>query len=114
MENFTHVRGDTLAFGLQIEGCTQDLDSAFFSVKKDLDDTEYILQIQLGDGISKAGSDDNGVYYRVHVPPDLTEDLEPGRYYYDVEIGINGDYFTVLRGILTVLRDVTRRDVDYV
>lgn len=113
MENFIHVRGDTLAFGIQIEGCTQDLDSAFFSVKKDLDDTEYIFQVQLGDGISKAGSDTGSVYYTVRVAPELTETLEPGRYYYDVEVGINGDYFTVLRGILTILQDVTRRDSDY-
>lgn len=113
MENFIHVRGDTLAFGIQIEGCTQDLDTAFFSVKKDLDDTEYILQVQLGDGITKVGSDTGSVLYSVRVAPELTDSLEPGRYYYDVEIGLNGDYFTILRGILTILQDVTRRDSDY-
>jgi hypothetical protein len=114
MENITHIRGDTLAIGIQIEGYTQDLESAYFSVKKDLDGSEYILQVQLGDGITKAGTDDKGVYYHIRVAPELTEDLEPGRYYYDVEIGLNSDRFTVLRGILTILPDVTRRDANYV
>lgn len=113
MENFTHVRGDTLAFGIEIIGCSQDLDSVILSVKKDLDDSDYVLQIQLGDGISKANAAGADLYYTVRVAPELTETLEPGRYYYDVEIGINGDYCTILRGILTIVQDVTRRDSAY-
>lgn len=112
MENMTHIRGDTLAFGIEIEGCTQDLDSAFFSVKKDLEDEDYILRVQLGDGITKVGTSEAAIYYRVRVAPELTENIAPGSYHYDLEIGLNGDIFTVLRGVLTILRDVTRRDAD--
>ena len=98
----TVVRGDTLAFGMEIEGLDQDLETAFFSCKRNHDEPP-VFQKSLGDGISKVGEGE----YVVRVAPRDTETLEPGKYYYDLEIGANGDVFTILKGIFEIERDVT-------
>lgn len=110
MEHIKMVRGDTLAFGVEIEGNTQELDTAFFSVKQNKDDTDYFFQKSLDDGISLVSTGENSITYRVRVAPENTENMEPGNYYYDLEIGLNDDIFTVLSGILTIEHDVTRRE----
>ena len=109
-QNLSMVRGDTLAFGIEIEGNTQDLDSAFFSVKQDIDSDQYLFRKSLGYGITKVGIGDNFIQYRVRVAPEDTENIEDGNYYYDLEIGLNGDIFTVLRGVLTILKAVERKE----
>lgn len=37
----------------------------------------------------------------------ITESVEPGLYYYDLQIGINGDVFSILIGSLKIHSDVT-------
>ena len=106
--NLSMVRGDTLTFGVELEDengelFTQDLETAFFTCKKSFDSDEAIFQKDLTFGISKV---DTGKYV-VRVAPADTEHIEAGKYYYDFEIGINSDIFTVLKGVLTVENDVT-------
>ena len=45
--------------------------------------------------------------YRVRVAPIDTKTIEPGEYFYDMQIGINQDVYTILRGVLKVENDVT-------
>lgn len=115
-ENITLVRGDTLAFGLELYLAAeeneqdqtlldQDLDSCYFTVRKDYDNTENVFQKSLGDGIEKVSQ---GVY-RVRIAPEDTSELEVGVYYYDCEIGINDDIFTILRGSFNLVWDITRQ-----
>lgn len=99
------TRGDTLSFGVEIEGLDQDLDTAFLTCKRNHAESA-VFQKSLGDGITKR---ETGVYV-VRVAPEDTEDLEPGKYYYDLQLGVNGDIFTVLKGVLELERDVTRGD----
>lgn len=101
--NINVVKGDTLSFGIEIEGLTQDLDTAYFSCKRTLDADEFVFQKSLGDGITK----DSDGKYLVRIAPEDTAELDTGEYYYDVQIGLNGDIFTVLRGIFDILYDVT-------
>ena len=103
MENLTMVRGDTLAFGFELDGVTT-ANAVYFSVKKTLFDTEYILQKTIGNGIVKI---EDGKY-SVRVAPSDTHDLEVGTYYYDLQIDVNGDVFTVLYGTLEIIADITR------
>ena len=106
-KNIKMVRGDTLSFGIEYafdDHSHQDLETCYFSCKKSEDDTEYVFQKSLSDGISKVS---NGKY-RVRVAPEDTEDVEAGNYYYDLEFGLNGDIFTIIKGILTIENDVTR------
>ena len=100
------VRGDTLAFGIEIEGMEQDLDSAYFSIKSSLSSNDYIVQKSLNDGISKISTE----LYTVRLAPSDTQNLEAGQYYYDLQIGVNSDIFTVLRGVINIEADVTRED----
>lgn len=95
------VRGDTLSFGLIFDGLDQDLDSAFFTVKKDEDG--FIFQKKLGSGITKQS---DGKYV-VRVEPADTRNLEPDYYSFDTEISANGDVFTIMKGILILEQDIT-------
>lgn len=101
-KNINMFRGDTLSFGMEIEGLNQDLDSAYFTVKANYAD-EPLVQKSLGDGITKV---ETGVY-RIRVAPEDTADVAAGKYFYDFEIGANGDVFTILNGILEIEQDVT-------
>lgn len=104
-ENYiTMVRGDTLSFGLYIDGLEgQDLDSAYLTCKSNRSDDVNIFQKALGAGISKY---DDGKYI-VRVAPEDTKSVEAGKYFYDLEIGLNSDKFTVLHGVLEICQDVT-------
>lgn len=102
-KNLNMVRGDTLAFGVEIENLNQDLDTCYFSCKKDADDNDYIFQKSLEDGIEKV---ETGVY-RIRVAPSDTRLVEVGNYYYDLQIGVNDDIYTVLRGVLKIEREIT-------
>lgn len=101
--NLTMIRGDTAAFGVVYDGTTQDLDSAYFTIKKDWSDISPIVQKSIGDGIAKADTS----AYIVRVAPDDTEVLEPGFYVYDLQLSLNNDVFTFLRGTLQIKADAT-------
>lgn len=106
--NMSMVRGDTLTFGVELKDengalFTQDLDTAYFTCKSSYDAEETIFQKDLTFGISKVAPGQ----YVVRVAPTDTEGIEAGKYYYDFEIGVNSDKFTVLKGILDIENDVT-------
>lgn len=102
------VRGDTLSFCLQLydeEGAPfgQDLERASFTCKSNRSDKRYLFQKSLSDGVSKVGQGS----YAVRVAPSDTANAKPGKYFYDFEIGCNGDVFTVMRGVLEIMQDVS-------
>ena len=100
--NITMIRGDTLSFGLEIEGLEQDLDTAYFTVKTSLSSDENVVRKSLGDGITKA---ETGKYV-IRMAPADTASLDAGEYYYSFEVGVNGDVFTLLIGTLDIIYDV--------
>ena len=102
------VRGDTLAFGVQVmddegEAFEQDLEQARFTCKSNRSDNRYLFKKSLSDGVSKVGQG----AYSVRVAPSDTANAKPGKYFYDFEIGCNGDVFTVMRGVIEIMQDVT-------
>lgn len=101
--NMEMIRGDTLAFGFELDGVTE-INGAYFSVKKTKNDDSYVFQKSLDNGIEEV---ENGKY-SVRVAPADTHDLEVGKYYYDLQISVNGDIFTVLYGALQIETDITR------
>ena len=102
--NITMVKGDTLSFGLDIDGLDgQDLDSAFFTCKDVPTSDSNIFKKSLGNGITKVSAGK----YAVRVAPADTANVDAGMYYYDCRIGINGDVFTILHGVLELLQNVT-------
>ena len=70
--NLEMTRGDTKAFAVEIEGLDQDLESAFLSCKVSSEDTEYVFQKSLEDGISKVETGK----YRVRIAPEDTENVD--------------------------------------
>lgn len=103
-KNLKMVRGDTLSFGIEIEGLGQDLDTCYFSCKRNPEDENYIFQKSLNSGISKVSTGK----YRVRVAPSDTSNVEVGSYYYDLQIGLNDDVFTIIKGILKIEREISR------
>ena len=102
--NIDMTRGDTLSFGMEFTDLDQDLDTAFFSVKQNIEDDEYLFQKSIGDGITKISTGK----YAVRVAPGDTYNLPLGQYYYDLEISVNDDVLTIIKGILDLGFDVTR------
>lgn len=105
-EYITMTRGDTLSFGMEIKddsGSGVDLDTAYMTCKKSFTDETNIFKKSLEEGITKVGDGQ----YAVRVAPEDTKDVAVGKYFYDLEIGVNGDVFTVKKGVLELEADVT-------
>ena len=102
------IRGDTLSFGIQImednEGTplSQDLDFAHFVCRSNNGLNQYIFDKTLSDGITKANQGE----YIVRVAPEDTKYEKVGKYFYELEIGLNGDVYTVMQGLLELQQDV--------
>lgn len=101
--NMRMTKGDTLAFGIVIENADVELETAYFSCKANPNYSAYVFQKSLGDGITKV---DDG-QYTVRVAPENTANVDAGKYYYDLQIGANGDIFTVLKGCLYIEEGIT-------
>ena len=105
-EYITMTRGDTLSFGIEIDdqnGEALDIDDAYFTCKQNYTDDENVFQKSIGDGITRA---DAGQYI-VRIAPEDTESIEAGKYFYDMQVGMNGDVFTIMKGVLEIELDVT-------
>lgn len=96
------VKGDTESFGFELEG-VENLDAAYFSCKRNSQDENYLFQKSLNNGITKRAENQ----YVVRITPDNTALLEPGQYWYDLEISKNDDIFTIFRGVLDLLPEIT-------
>lgn len=102
MFNIKMVKGDTESFGFEIEG-VENLDAAYFSCKRNSQDENYLFQKSLNSGITQRVENQ----YVVRIDPADTALLDPGQYWYDLEISKNGDIFTIFRGVLELLPEIT-------
>lgn len=102
-ENIIMIRGDTVAFGMEIDGLNEDLDFCYFTCKENYTDAENLFQKSLGDGIEKIETGK----YSIRIAPEDTKDAEAGMYFYDLTLGVNGDVFTVKNGVFCIKWDVT-------
>lgn len=100
--NIKMVKGDTESFGFELEGL-ENLDAAYFSCKRNSQDENYLFQKFLNSGITQKTENQ----YVVRIEPDDTALLEPGQYWYDLEISKNDDVFTIFRGVLELLPEIT-------
>lgn len=100
VRNIKFTRGDTYGFNMEIDA---ELEMAKLTCRASKEKTSKLLfQKTLADGITKV--DD---IYVIRIAPEDTEDLAVGSYYYDLEIGINGDIYTPLKGKLTLTWEVS-------
>ena len=107
--NLEMIRGDTLSFAVEIEfdDKPQELEKAFFTCKKNLDDDDVVFQKALEDGITFRKQERNKMYYVVRIAPEDTKDIEAGHYFYDMQIELNSDVFTILIGALKIRNGIT-------
>lgn len=107
--NLEIIKGDTLSFAVEIEfdEKPQELEKAFFTCKRNLDDGDVVFQKTIEDGISFRKQERNKMYYVVRIAPEDTKDIESGHYFYDMQIELNSDVFTILTGALKVRHGIT-------
>lgn len=104
-ENITMVRGDTLAFNAEVvdeNGNAIIVDSAHFTCKKRPLETETVFHKALGSGITQTDE-----LLTVRVAPQDTKEVDAGKYFYDFQVGVDHDIYTVMKGVLTIEQDVT-------
>lgn len=104
-KNITMTRGDTLSFNIFVtdpNGNAVTVDSAYFTCKKLSTDETNVFKKSIGAGIYQ-----DEECLTVRVAPNDTKNVDAGRYFYDCQIGVDDDVFTILKGILTIEQDVT-------
>lgn len=107
-KDYRHVRGDTFSFAFKIEEFGQELDNAYFSCRDSLsDESNLLFQKTLGDGITKVEEGDDTYSYSVRVAPSDTRNIPAGTYFYDLQININEDVFTAMKGKFIIEQDST-------
>lgn len=107
-KNINNVRGDTYSLGLKVEEINQALESVYFTCRDKLnDDSSILFQKSLTDGISITSHHGTTYEYAIRIAPEDTKNLQAGIYYYDLEIGINDDIFTIMRGKFIIEQDAT-------
>lgn len=106
-KNLSVIRGNTFAFNFIVD---EEVEEAYFSGKIDLnkDNTDYLFQKTLENGIELVEHTKEGYMYIVKVAPEDTNNLDEGTYFYDLQIKINGDIYTPLIGEYRIKDDVTR------
>ena len=109
--NIDTIRGDTLNIQLEFESDivlnleNEDFDITF-SLKQYATAVPYVLQkgktavTEIGDNI-----------FMLRIAPEDTVDLVPGYYYYDIEVKLGEDVYTVAIGRLHIEVDITRPPV---
>ena len=101
------IRGDTLNIQFEIEAdepinyASEDF-NVTFSVKQAATDNAYVFQKHKS---AVTEIDENTFVLRV--APEDTESLTPGYYYYDLQLNIKTDVFTIALGYLQIIRDIT-------
>ena len=111
--NIRHCKGDTYSSGLVIEGLGQTVGSIYFTCRENLNDNASILfQSGLNNGISLVEYDEEKDIrkYAIRIAPSKTKNLQSGTYYYDLEVSVNSDVFTIMKGKFILEQDSTRED----
>lgn len=112
--NIRHVKGDTYSSAL--EAVNEEVDSAYFTCRDSQnDDSNILFEKSLNNGISLVGTrvteEGETVYqYAVRIAPADTKDIQSGTYFYDLQVGLNGDIFTIMKGKFIIEQDSSREE----
>ena len=102
-QNITMVSGDTLSFNVIVKDQNGDavaVDGATFKAKRNINSSSTDISLSLGDGITQSDE-----VLTVRLAPEDTASLQ-GFFYYDMDITVDEDRFTLLRGMLQIEFDV--------
>ena len=101
-EFITMFKGDTLSFGVEVydeTGNPMEVSDMRFNCEENDTNSSFAFSKTTADGIS---AEETGKYV-IRVAPDDTVNMEAGKYYYYLDIEMNGDRFTILSGTLEIL-----------
>ena len=104
-KNIRMIRGDTVSFGVDVrdgDGNLVNADSMTLTVKKIDSGNKYLFQKSIGHGVTKRSDG-----YVIRIAPEDTESEKPGKYLYDIQIGVNDDIFTIYHGLFEIENDIT-------
>ena len=104
-QNITMTKGDTVSFNVEVKDDYGDVvlvDTADLTCKKRVDGEEVMFHKYLNSGITQT----DGLIL-VRIAPEDTADLDAGLYFYDMQIGMGADRYTILKGVLTIEQNVT-------
>jgi hypothetical protein len=104
-ENIVMVKGDTLAFNVEVFDDNDEpmlVDRADFTCKVNPVGEDVVFHKSLGAGIAQSSG-----FLTVRVAPADTIDADAGQYFYDLQLTVGDDVYTVKRGMLTLEQDVT-------
>lgn len=105
--NIDLIRGDTLNIQFELESDTvisleSDSFDVAFSVKQAATDGNYTFQ-KGKSAVTEIGENT----FIMRIAPADTENLIPGWYYYDLQLAIGSDIYTIAIGKLQLIRDIT-------
>ena len=110
-KELTMIKGDTLAFNFQLQGLSGvDPASVYFTCREKPESASYYFQRSLGNGVNRIeyDSEKDILTYSVRVRPEDTANITAGRYYYDLQITVDGDILTLMKGRINIEWEVTR------
>nr|DAR54804.1 MAG TPA: hypothetical protein [Caudoviricetes sp.] len=102
--NIKITKGDSFSFIFEVENMEQELKTAYFTCKNNADEKAKLFQKSLTNGITKL----EGGKYIVKLSPRDTELIEVGQYPYDLQIGVDDEIYTIIKGNLMIDYDVTK------
>ena len=102
IRNFNVKKGDQFNFTITFTNLKTDLSSITFGVKKDYEDTSFVIRKTLNNGIAKI---EDGKY-QISVSPEETLSLDYGQYVFDLRFTLGSIVKTPLSGYVTVLETV--------
>ena len=110
LRDITMVKGDTLSFAFQVQGLKgQTPEKIYLSVKAAIEDRNLLFNVSSDDYIKFREYDEENdlLTYVVRIPPYLTADIDLGRYFYDLEMQVNQDNITLMKGRFTLDYEIT-------
>lgn len=109
------IRGDTMSFAFQVQGLKGEIPSEIIFTCKDTPESDTpLFGVSLEDNISLQSYDGEHdiLTYVLRIPPNLTNNIALGRYYYDLQVSVNYDILTLMRGRLSIEYQITTGSVE--
>ena len=102
------IRNDTLAFNFEITGLqgATPTDVIFYCTDSPNNTAIFTLDTTSGITLENYDDDTDTLTYSVRIAPEITENLDIARYYYDMTLIYDSDRITLMRGRLDLLYNI--------
>lgn len=104
------IKGDTMSFGFQLQGLDNTPpDDITFTCKETPESSEPLFELYIDNGIEfrEYDSETDTATYSLRLPPEATQELAVGRYFYDLQLTAGDDVLTLLIGRFAIDYEIT-------